>query len=199
MKKRLLLILLVSFQFLLLGCTSSASDHNNEIDPALVIINSGKPSAVLPAFTTYAWNAQYNRVLFGPVISHEGQLKAYIKSEVANYLKSKGYQHERDPESADVVIGFVLAVDDDVANAKIESKFGLLPGTVRHRVTDARYKKGTFVLAILDSQLDKTYWRTAVLGLNDFATSEGEPVKPTDSRLPALLPVMLNGLPQAGR
>jgi len=199
MRKKGLLSLIVGLSFILLGCTSTVDEVQNDVDPALVLVNSGKPSAVLPAFTTYAWSAQYNRVLFGPVLNHEGQLKAYIKTEVARYLKTKGYQQQRDPESADVVIGFVLAVNDDVANPQLESKFGLLPGTQRQRANDARYKKGTFVLAILNNQLDKTYWRTAVVGLNDFETSPEHPLKPEDSRLPALLPIMLNGLPQAGR
>ncbi|TEW44748.1 DUF4136 domain-containing protein [Psychromonas algicola] len=200
MKKITLILTMIGFQLLLLGCTAKPSEVKSsqveELNQPLMIISSGKPSTLLPAFTTYTWSSQYNRILFGPVKSDEKELQTYIRSELISYLNSKGYVYQKNAQQADVIIGFVFALEDDVANQKLQNKFGLLPGVIRSRSNQPRYNKGTFILGVLDRESDKTYWRSAVQGFTGF---ENDVANKETSRLPIILKMMLDDFPRAGR
>jgi len=200
MKNIRLILTMVSLQLFLLGCSSEPSELDNakieELNQPLMIISSGKPSALLPAFTTYTWSSQYNRILFGPIKKDEAELQFYIRSELISYLNSKGYVYQKNAQQAEVIIGFLFALEDDVANQQLQNKFGLLPDVIRSRSNQPRYKKGTFVLGVLDRASDKTYWRSAVRGFMDF---ENDATNQDTSRLPAILNMMLDGFPRAGR
>jgi len=200
MKKTAFLITMFSFQLFLLGCASEPQKVDNiQVEVAnqpLMMISSGKPSTLLPAFTTYTWSSQYNRILFGPIQGDETQLQTYIRSELISYLNSKGYVYQKNAQKADVIIGFVFALEDDVGNQNLQKKFGLLPGVIRQRNNQPRYKKGSFILGVLDRESDKTYWRSAVTGFTEF---EKDVANKETSRLPLILKMMLGDFPIAGR
>ena len=102
MKKITLILTMIGFQLLLLGCTAEPSEVKSsqveELNQPLMIISSGKPSTLLPAFTTYTWSSQYNRILFGPIKSDEKELQTYIRSELISYLNSKGYVYQKNAQ-----------------------------------------------------------------------------------------------------
>lgn len=194
------ILTMIAFQLFLLGCSTEPNEDKSSqveaVNQPLMIISSGKPSTLLPAFTTYTWSSQYNRILFGPVKSNEKALQAYIRLELKNYLSNKGYVYQKNAQKADVIIGFIFALADDVANQKLQNKFGLLPGVIRSRAHQPRYKKGTFVLGVLDRASDKTYWRSAVRGFTGF---ENDVANKEASRLPIILNMMLDDFPEAGK
>jgi len=196
MKKYYWLIAVIGIQLGLFGCTTQKTTENTqEVNEAqrLIVVSSGDPSAVLPAFETYSWSDDYNRVL-SAVGGHDDQeLKGYIREQIQVYLSTKGYQYQPDPQKADVVIGFLFALEDAIADKTIQQRFGLLPGLQRETVNDPRYEKGSLLLAVLDNQEKTIYWRSAVQGFVDLQEDQTN-----SERIQGILSMMLGDFPIAG-
>ncbi|RBW44942.1 DUF4136 domain-containing protein [Psychromonas sp. B3M02] len=195
--KKHLLFLLVAVQLVLAGCTSTPVVKEEPIiEPEpLTLVSSGKPSKVLPSFTTYSWNDDYNFVL----AKEEATmlvLTPYIRQQVAKYMSSKGYKLVSNPDQAEMVIGFLFAADDVIANNQVEQRFGLIPGTVREKGADPRYKKGSLILSAMDNRTTKIYWRSAVRGFSDL---ERDKVTTNGSKMQYILSMLLGDFPEAGR
>lgn len=201
MKKIYLLFIFIGLQISLLGCSSPAT----QIEEAqlqgkahrLTIVSSGKPSAVLPAFTTYTWSERSSIVLSGVSGQDEKQLQGYIREQIQIYLTTKGYQYRENPKQADVIVGFLFALEDDIADQSIQNKFGLLPGLTRHAIDDPRYEKGSLLLAVLDNEDKEIYWRSAVQGFVDLDKDNNDGT--SAERLQTILQLMLGDFPSAGK
>lgn len=202
MKKVILVVSLFSLFFLLSGCAHYEKEKQlkeadqKQMAQRMMVVSSGKAVEVLPAFTTFTWNDEYARVLSAINGNNESEIKTYIKEEIITYLKSKGYVYQSDFIQADVVIGFLFALEDDVADQLIQEKFGLLPGLNKDVMAGTRYSKGSFLLAVLDSDLKQVYWRSAMQGFVDL---EKDKNNPKTDRMQAILRMMMGGFPKAGR
>ncbi|PKF60288.1 DUF4136 domain-containing protein [Psychromonas sp. psych-6C06] len=197
MKKTLLALSMVATIFITAGCSSTAEDADQARKATrMTVVSSAKPADVLPAFKTFTWNEDYNHVL--SAVSHESRadIKQYLRAEIIQYLNTKGYVYQPDPIQADVVIGFLFALEDDLADQKIQDKFGLLPGVSNSGITDKRYAKGTFLVAVLDNKATMTYWRSAMQG---FVNLEQDRKDESTDHIQAVLDMMMGGFPQAGR
>jgi hypothetical protein len=200
MKKIVAMISLLASLFMLAACSSLASDHTAQLkeqkkSERIIVISSAEPVDVLPAFTTFNWNDGYNRVLSTADSVQENRVKAYIRKQLITYLKTKGYQYQPDPSQADVMIGFLFAMQDTLADKEIIEKFGLPPAQRRNRVARG-YKKGTFFLTVLDSQQTKVYWRSMMQGAVGL---EKEMENINSSYMHDILEFMMGGFPKAGR
>jgi len=199
MKKCYFLFALIGIQIALVGCTTQTTPvkavQEKTATQRLMIVSSGKPSEVLPAFKTYSWSEQYNQVLSGVAGQNEQQFKGYIRDQIKAYLSTKGYQYRADPKQATVVIGFLFALEDAIADKTIQQRFGLLPGLKRSNVNDPRYEKGTLLLAVLDNQERTIYWRSAVQGFVDL---EQDKIESGSSKMQGILNMMLGEFPEAG-
>jgi len=184
------------------ACSSSPSQEQlqqaevQRTAQRMTMVSSGKPTDVLPAFTSFAWSDQYNRVLSAVNSTDQVAIKSYIRNELITYLQSKGYQYQADPMQADVVIGFLFALEDDIADKTIQEKFGLVPGLKNHTQSVPRYKKGTLLLAVLDSDLKKVYWRSAMQGFVDLEKDKNDP---STHKMQKILQLMMGEFPKAGR
>ena len=194
MKK--LAFIFLSFIFLG-GCTSEPLTDNAEAKTQLLtVVSSGDPVKVLPAFTSFSWSEDYSKVLSATNSQSELEIKMHIKEQIKKYLATKGYQYQADPIQADVVVGFLFALDNDIADADIQSKFGLLPGVSMQGVDNSRYEKGTFLLAILDNRLQTFYWRSAMQG---FVDMESDKENEQSERFQFVLNMMMKDFPLAGK
>lgn len=202
MKKVISMVSFIGLFFLLSGCAHYEKEKQlEEVEQQktaqrMTVVSSGKPASVLPAFTTFTWNDEYTRVLSAINGNNESEIKTYIKEEIITYLRSKGYVYQSDPIQADVVIGFLFALEDDAADQLIQEKFGLLPGLNKDVMKGTRYSKGSFLLALLDTDLKQVYWRSAMQGFVDLEKDKNDPE--TD-RMQAILRMMMGDFPKAGR
>ncbi|MFT7053852.1 MAG: hypothetical protein ACJAU1_001409 [Psychromonas sp.] len=162
----------------------------------ITLVSSASPTDVLPAFTNFTWNNEYNQVLSADDNKSEQQFKAYVRSEIIRYLATKGYVYQADPAQAEVVLGFLFVLDDDSANARIQQNFGLLPRLRAARVNSPHYKQGTVMLNVLSADLKKVYWRSAMQGLTDL---DKMPNDKTGERMQSVLAIMMGNFPPAGR
>ena len=199
MKKLYFLFVLVGIQLTLAGCstqTTPVKEVQEKVETQrLMIVSSGKPSKVLPAFTSYSWSEEYNQVLSSVVGQNKQEFKMYIRDQIKAYLSTKGYEYKEDPKQADVVVGFLFALEDAVADQTIQERFGLLPGLRRAKANDPRYEKGSLLLTVLDNQQKTIYWRSAVQGFVDL---EKDRVESGSSRIQGILNMMLRDFPEAG-
>jgi hypothetical protein len=204
MRKITLTVCLFISVLLLTACSSQISSPTAQLKPAegqkkvlpMRVVSSAKPADVLPAFTTFSWNEKYNRVLAAVDSDNENMLKTYIRSELITYLATKGYQYQSNPARADVVIGFLFASQDALADKNIQERFGLVPARNKSLVTAPHYKKGTLLLSVLDRDLKTVYWRSAVQGFVDL---EKDKSTGSDHRLRQVLALVMAGFPKAGR
>lgn len=186
---------MIGLQMGLVGCTTqSTPEPQDQQEPQrLLMVSSGDPSDVLPAFETFTWSEDYNRVL-SAIPGHDSQeLKGYIREQIKTYLGTKGYRYEPNPAKANIVIGFLFASEDTIADKEIQQRFGVLPGLQRKTVKDPRYKKGSLILGALDNQEKTIYWRSAIQGFVDL---EDDQVSST--RIQGILGMMLGKFPLAG-
>jgi len=191
---------MISF-LLLSGCsstieTASESPIEERKMSRMTVVSSAKPADVLPAFRTFTWSDEYSRVLSAINEESEQDIQLYIRNEIIQYLRSKGYEYQPDPIQADVVIGFLFALEDDLADQKIQDKFGLLPGISSRSVSNARYEKGSLLLAVLDTRLEQVYWRSAMQGFVDFEKDRHDT---QTEHMQTVLKLMMRGFPEAGR
>lgn len=201
MKKATLLLSLIASLGLLVGCSSSIDPIS--IEPLeerkmsrMTVVSSARPVDVLPAFKSFTWNDGYSQVLSAVNENSEQDIQQYIRNEIIRYLHTKGYTYQSDPIQADVVIGFLFALEDDLADQQIQDKFGLLPGISSHSVSNARYEKGSLVLAVLDTRLEQVYWRAAMQGFVDF---EKDRSNADTEHMQTVLKLMMRGFPEAGK
>lgn len=196
MKKIALIFVSLISSIVLVACSSQPQPNLQKTAERMTVLSSAKPAAVLPAFTTFTWNDQYNQVLSAVNNKEETSVKAYIRRELTTYLNSKGYRYQPDPAQADVVIGFLFALEDELADKAILDKFGLLPGLSKTTALEPRYAKGTFLLSVLDNELKKVYWRSALQGFVDL---EQDQQAGNSERMQRILQIMMGGFPKAGR
>ncbi|WP_354624592.1 DUF4136 domain-containing protein [Psychromonas sp. MME2] len=194
-------VCLLSSLFLLSACSTSpdgASDAlvEKEKSQRMTVVSSGRPADVLPAFTTFTWNEEYNRVLSAINDSNAADVKDHIRAEIIRYLGTKGYRYEPDASRADVVIGFLFALEQDAGDNRIIQQFGLSPGLNDSDLKDHRYEKGTFLLAVLGPNLTPVYWRSAMQGFVDMDSDRKDP---QTNRMQAVLSIMMDGFPKAGQ
>ncbi|MFT5758597.1 MAG: hypothetical protein ACI9LM_003343 [Alteromonadaceae bacterium] len=197
MKKRLFALSFIISFFVLTGCSSSVEkvDQQRKAN-RMTVVSSAKPADVLPAFKSFTWNEEYSKVLSAINDDSEKDIQQYIRNEIIRYLKTKGYVYQPDATQADVVIGFLFALEDDLADQKIQDKFGLLPGINSSGITDKRYAKGSLLLAVLDAKLEQIYWRSAMQGFVDFEKDKQD--ENTD-KMQTVLSMMIGDFPKAGR
>ncbi len=199
MKKVVLAVSLIASLFIVAGCSSSVEEVKSQEQrkaSRMTVVSSAKPAEVLPAFTSFTWSPEYSYVLSTINDKNERDLHQYMRSEIITYLKTKGYVYQSDPTQADVVIGYLFALEDDLADQKIQNKFGLLPGVSSSNITDKRYEKGSFLLAVLDAPLEQVYWRSAMQGFVDF---EKDKADTSTNNMQKVLGMMMGGFPKAGR
>ena len=203
MKKMVLAFYFIASFLVLTGCSSpmqeveQAEKIKQEYKVArMTIVSSAKPVDVLPAFKSFTWHKDYSYVLSAINNDSENDIKEYIRNEIIRYLKTKGYVYQPNSAQADLVIGFLFALEDDLADQKIQDRFGLLPGVSASGVTDKRYSKGSLLLAAIDIKLGKIYWRSAMQGFVDFEKDKHDD---TADKMQAVLDLMLGGFPKAGQ
>ena len=192
-----LILSIVLSAFVVIGCSSTTEKVVHERKTSrMTIVSSGKPTEVLPAFKYFTWRPEYSRVLSAINENSEREIQQYIQQEIIVYLKTKGYVYSPDQQQADVVIGFLFALEDDLADKNIQAKFGLLPGIASRKVSNIRYEKGSLLLAVLDKKLERVYWRSAMQGFVDF---EKDRANDHTHHLQAILGLMMKGFPKAGQ
>jgi len=191
------IILLVMSVFLLNACSNNAEKAVSTAKAQrLTVVSSGVPKNVLPSFNTFSWRNEYSLVLSATDAKNETEIKTHLKTEIIHYLQSKGYVFQPDPIQADVIVGFLFALDDDIADADIKKRFGMLPGISAAGVDSSSYKKGTLLLEVLDNRLSQIYWRSAMQG---FVELEKDKNDPDTKRIQYILSIMMGDFPNAGQ
>ena len=202
MRKIVLWVSLFASLSMLFACSYSSEEEQLQLAETqsevqrVTIVSSGEPANVLPAFTSFTWNEDYNKVLSAVDDSSEYEMKSYIRAQLIQYLATKGYVYQADPMQADVVVGFLFALETDVADELIQQRFGLLPGLNVDGIDDPRYEKGSLLLSVMSADLSAVYWRSALQGLVDLEKGINDP---SNERMQSILSMMMGRFPQAGR
>ena len=183
--------------FFLSACSHHTENEVSEVKAQrITIVSSASPKSALPAFTTFSWDEKYSKVLSATDAANEAEIKTHIKAGIIRYLATKGYVYQPDPIQADVIIGFLFALEDDIADKSIQRNFGMLPGVNSDGVDHKNYKKGSLLLAVLDNRLAHVYWRSAAQGFVDFKNDKSEP---KIDRLQYIFSMMMGDFPKSGR
>ena len=192
MEKALFLCLLLG----LTACSDSISQAQVSVEKAkrTTIVSASQPADVIPASWTYSWTERVNIVPPHEKFNQD-TVKKEFRAAVRTAMEQKGYRFEPVAEQADLLMGFLVAMESSMRDEEIGALFGLSPGLMSSGEDPERYEKGTVVIAVLNPVNQQVYWHTALQGFADF-----EQTKPgVQSRLNGLVAQMLSDFPLAGK
>jgi len=108
-------------------------------------------------------------------------------------MQRKGYQLVDDTQSADLTIGFALALNSVLDDSDIQRLYGLVPGLLVGEVDHQRYEKGTVIFDVIDTKTQQLAWRTAGQAL---ATIVDLPISERKARINYFVKKLLAFLPE---
>ena len=153
------------FQALFLcGCVVGLTGCVTEIaqrDPLKqsVVVTLTQPNMPLTAQTPLSWYSDVIRVLdsSAPRQPSDGRGGDFAKLAITEQLQAKGYQVIQQATRYQLIS--LMTLGDDQATANAQRVFRIYPALVG---VSKEYPKGTIALAIVDSKLEQTVWRSAV-------------------------------------
>ncbi len=156
------------------------------------IVSDATPKQSIPISKSYTFVDQVNVVVADPRLDQQ-QVQEEIRNAIAAVMQEKGYTYEPELAQADLVMGFVLALESGVSDEQLIAKFGLSPGlvSISH---DGRYEKATLVLGAMATDTETIFWKSMLQGFADFERTQQE----SERRVDGLVAQMLAELPKAG-
>ncbi|MFO6425476.1 DUF4136 domain-containing protein [Motilimonas sp. KMU-193] len=181
---------------LLVACskseTTSEDSANNNLQRT-TIVSDATPKQSIPISKSYTFADKVNVVVADPRLDQQ-QVQEEIRNAIAAVMQEKGYTYQPELAQADLVMGFVLALESAVTDQQLIAKFGLSPGLMSI-ASDGRYEKATLVLGAMATDTETIYWKSMLQGFADFERDRKE----SERRIDLLVAQMLSDLPQAGQ
>ncbi len=124
-----------------------------------VVVTLTQPNMPLNAGTPLSWYSDVIRVVdsSAPRQPSDGHGSDFAKSAITEQLQAKGYQVTQQATRYQLIS--LMTLGDDQATASAKHVFRIYPALVG---VSEEYPKGTMALAIVDSKLEQTVWRSAV-------------------------------------
>lgn len=141
----------------LTGCITETAQRNPLKQSVVVTLT--QPNMPLTAQTPLSWYSDVIRVLdnSAPRQPSDGRGSDFAKSAITEQLQDKGYQVTQQATRYQLIS--LMTLGDDQATANAKHVFRIYPALVG---VSKEYPKGTMALAIVDSKLEQTVWRSAV-------------------------------------
>ncbi|MCE2573518.1 DUF4136 domain-containing protein [Motilimonas eburnea] len=194
--KTIYLILSSILLIFLAACSESESNTSDAANDSLkrtTIVSDSTPKQSIPIAKSYTFVDKVNVVVEDSRLE-PAQVQQEIRNAIAAVMQDKGYTYEPDLAKADLVMGFLLALESGVSDQQLIAKFGLSPGLVSLN-SDGRYEKATLVVGAMATDTETLYWKSMLQGFADFERARDE----SERRLDTLVAQMLSDLPQAGQ
>ncbi|WP_286264964.1 DUF4136 domain-containing protein [Thalassotalea atypica] len=168
MKKLIQCLALIPF-ILITGCVQVDSAQHSRASQ-LAISSVRDLPIKYPSGAKFSLSPRYSEQLS---ITEAQMQQAYdvYATQIIQSLESKGYQYTTE-SNPHFYVGYGIALGKDLSDQAINQKFGVLPGLPS--VDDL--EKGSFLIYIEDSAMEKQVWRGAIQGFvhEDYSEQERE-------------------------
>lgn len=152
---------------------------------------SAKDFSVQPK-ASFAWKAEGREIFQDERLENSG-IQAAIESNIRQQLNSLGYTFVESAAAADYLIGYAAALEKDMTDEVMLSRFGVLPGHPALPQSQTRFERGSLVLYLIDRANEQVTWRCAAQAAVDFDAESGQ----RNQRIEAVINSMLQTLPTA--
>ena len=107
----------------------------------------------------FAWLPGAERYFDDPRIKDK-TIKPMLENAIQMTLSNSGYQFTQDPQQADFLVGYLVALESELDDQAIAKLYGNTPGLPLQSTED--YEKGTLVIDIVDGVTKQSVWRGAL-------------------------------------
>ena len=181
---------------LLLFCLVAACTVTDEKTPQPKI--TAKTSVVSSFFSAkrymagqrFAWMPGAERYFDDPRVKDQ-TIKPVLESAIQQTLINSGYQYMQDPQRADFLVGYLVALESELDDQTIAKLYGNTPGLPLQSTGD--YEKGTLIVDIVDGVTRQSVWRGALQAAVTFDVEHSV----RQQRVTAAVETLLNNFLQA--
>lgn len=143
---------------LLVGCVQVTQEYPVRSTP-LAVSSARDLPIVYPAGSQFALAPKYlKKVSLKP-----DEVKAVYRlysNEIVNNFQARGYVLTTSPKDADFLVGFGIALSEDLSDELIDEKFGVTPGLAE----DGVHRKGSLLIYVNDAITANRVWRGTAQG-----------------------------------
>ena len=107
----------------------------------------------------FTWLPGAERYFEDPRIKDQ-TIKPMLENIIQQTLINSGYQFTQDPQQADFLVGYLVALESELDDQAIAKLYGNTPGLPLQSTED--YEKGTLVVDIVDGVTKHSVWRGAL-------------------------------------
>ncbi len=107
----------------------------------------------------FAWMPGAERYFEDPRIKDQS-IKPILENAIQQTLGNAGYQYVQNPQQADFLVGYLVALESELDDQAIAKLYGNAPGLPLQ--STANYEKGTLVIDIVDRVTKQSVWRGAL-------------------------------------
>ncbi|MCU7842936.1 MAG: DUF4136 domain-containing protein [Candidatus Thiodiazotropha sp. (ex Monitilora ramsayi)] len=184
----LLLIMMISS----LSAVGERQSGNPDPLPLISSVSVASPDLLLPEGTTFTWHENGQEIHADDRLKN-ANFKEMIDSGIENTLVSSGYKFVDPKEGAKYQIAYTAALEKDLTDRDILSRFGLLPGYPAIHSEQTRFERGSLIIYLVDPSHRTVVWRSATQSAVDFK-ADNESRK---QRITRIIHEMLETLPRS--
>lgn len=181
---------------LLLFCLVAACTVTDDKPPQPKI--TAKTSVVSSFFSAkrymagqrFAWMPGAERYFDDPRVKDQ-TIKPMLEKSIQQTLINSGYHYMPDPQRADFLVGYLVALESELDDQTIAKLYGNTPGLPLQSTED--YEKGTLIVDIVDGVTRQSVWRGALQAAVTFDVEHSV----RQQRVTAAVETLLNNFLQA--
>jgi len=154
------------------------------------IVATGDSRTDIVAATSFAWMPGMQEAHEDPHLG-DLQMQALLRESITVAMADKGYLPAMDEGQSDLLVGYVLVLNDARADQALAEQYGLKASVNLASPDPTRYEKGTLVIDVIERSSGLSAWRSALQGFASLDISESE----RRTRIHELVQRMLAGMP----
>ncbi|NQZ93531.1 MAG: DUF4136 domain-containing protein [Moritella sp.] len=172
--------------FVLAGCTTT---EYVKITPLTKIV-IGDLTNFAQQQHTFAWYPNRSKT-FLPDSANKTLFTEYTQGAITQIMQNKGYTLVDEPQQADFLIGYGLAIESELSDEEIFAKVGNKVGLVLNHLDPTEFQKGSAFIAFYQPQTLQPQWQVLAQGIAKNKVSTEERKK----NIYAVMYSMLNKVP----
>jgi len=143
----------------LAGCTTT---EYAKITPVTKIVTGDLTN--FPQQHTFAWYPSHSKT-FLPDSANKALFTEYTKDAITQIMQDKGYTLVPEPQQADFLVGYGLAIESELSDEEIFDKVGNTVGLVLNHLDPTKFQKGSALIAFYQPLTLQPQWQVLAQGI----------------------------------
>ncbi|MCU7852667.1 MAG: DUF4136 domain-containing protein [Candidatus Thiodiazotropha sp. (ex Monitilora ramsayi)] len=155
-------------------------------------VSVASPELRLSADTTFSWLENGQEIHSDDRLNNTN-IKGMIETSIRSTLVSLGFAFNASKDESGYQVAYTAALEKDLTDQDILSRFGLLPGYPTIDSSQSRFERGSLIIYLVDGSQRTVVWRCATQAAVDFHANQESRQK----RIARIIHDMLESLPQS--